>query len=295
MLRKSCLLFLMMIGWVSVSNGQLVKEFRATERTGFEMVALEFTSYKSTTALKKTKLSDPIYIHGHLAQANILPLFNREVSRNILQANLVHKNVESENLGKSITSKFFSGSEADFGHSWNVGLSQNYLYHLDFNLGMGKSDFDLSEITINQLKIKSASADVYVHYSSKSPNKVQMDTLLVTLNMGTVKILEANFSNAKKMIFEVDYGKLDLSFSEGMSNASQVIAAVGAGSLILHLPSESFPVKIKMKTTAMCKTSLPKYLKSIEKGIYVTKGYRESDPRLLELTVDVGVGSLTVE
>ena len=214
MLRKSCLLFLMMIGWVSVSKGQLVKEFRATERNGFEMVALEFTSYKSITELKRTKLPDPIYIHGHLAQTNILPVFSKEISSNILKANLVHKNVESENLGKSITSKFFSGSEADFDHSWNVGLSQNYLYHLDFNLGMGKSSFDLSEITINQLKIKSASADVFVHYSSQNPNKVQMDTLLVTLNMGTVKIEDANFTNAKKMIFEVNYGNLDLIFSE---------------------------------------------------------------------------------
>src|SRR5690606_33834601 len=135
-----------------------------------------------------------------------------KISNNILQTSLTHKNVESENLGKSITSKLFSGSSDDFDHSWNVGLSANYLYHLDFNLGMGKSDFDLSNLTINQLKVKSASADVSIRYGSDSPNQVQMDTLLVTLNMGTVVIDKANFTNANRMIFEVNYGKIDLSF-----------------------------------------------------------------------------------
>jgi hypothetical protein len=203
--------------------------------------------------------------------------------------------VESENLGKSITSKLFSGSSDDFDHSWDVALSTNYLYHLDFNLGMGKSDFDLANLTISQLKVKSASADVFIHYGSNSPNQVQMDTLLVTLNMGTVMINNANFTNAKRMIYEVNYGKIDLNFSEGMHNASHVSAAVGAGSIHLRLPSDSFPIKIKVRTTAMCKTTLPKYLKTLEKGIYVTKGYDASDPRLMELILDVGVGSLTVE
>lgn len=295
MLRKLCLLFLMMIGWVAVSKAQLVKEFKATEKDGFDMVALEFTSYKSATQMRRTKSSDPVYIHGHLEKANILPVFSHIISNNILQTSLIHKNVESENLGKSITSKLFSGSGDDFDHSWNVGLSTNYLYHLDFNLGMGKSDFDLANLTINQLKVKSASADVTVRYGSNSPNQVQMDTLLVTLNMGTVVIENANFTNAKKMIFEVNYGKIDLAFSEGMPNGSQVIAAVGAGSLHLKLPSDSFPIKIKMRTTAMCKTTLPKYLKPLEKGTYVTKGYNANDPRLMELIIDVGVGSLVVE
>ncbi|SFA88978.1 hypothetical protein [Algoriphagus aquimarinus] len=295
MLRKLCLLFLMMIGWVAVSKAQLVKEFKATEKDGFDMVALEFTTYKSATQMRRTKSSDPVYIHGHLEKANILPVFSHKISNNILQTSLIHKNVESENLGKSITSKLFSGSGDDFDHSWNVGLSTNYLYHLDFNLGMGKSDFDLANLTINQLKVKSASADVTIRYGSNSPNQVQMDTLLVTLNMGTVVIENANFTNAKKMIFEVNYGKIDLTFSEGMPNGSQVIAAVGAGSLHLKLPSDSFPIKIKMRTTAMCKTTLPKYLKSLEKGTYVTKGYDATDPRLMELIIDVGVGSLVVE
>jgi hypothetical protein len=294
MLRKLCLLFLIGWGSVGLSKAQLVREFRAPEKTGFEMVHLEFSTYKSTTQLKRIKSAGPVNIHGHLTKTNILPVFSHQIINNILETSLTHKNVESENLGKSITSKFFD-TDGDFDHSWDLGLNSNFLYHLDFNLGMGKANFDLAQLPVSQLKVKSASADVVIHYSSSDPNQIQMDTLLVTLNMGSVDIQSANFTNARMMIFEVNYGSINLNFSEGMPSACKVIAAVGAGTLNLHLPSDSYPIKIKMKTTAMCRTSLPKYLRSINKETYVTKGYKESDPRLLELIIDVGVGSLTVE
>jgi hypothetical protein len=158
---------------------------------------------------------------------------------------------------------------------------------------MGKAYFDLSQIPVSNLKIKSASADVSIGYGSDTPNQVAMDTLLVTLNMGTVQIQDANFTNAKKIILEVNYGKVELDFSEGKSLASQVIAAVGGGSIFVKLPPESNPIKIKMKTTPMCRTTLPKYLKAIDDETYVSKGYTPSNG--LVLVLDVGVGSITVE
>ncbi|WP_268035671.1 hypothetical protein [Algoriphagus sp. PAP.12] len=295
MLRKLCLLFLGLFCGIGVSQAQLVKEYRAPEKEGFDLVVLDFSSYKSATHLKRVRSMEPIYIHGHLEQTNILPSFTHEVKENVLWTNLSHKNVESDNLGKSITSKFFSSGKDGFGHSWDVGLASNYLYHLNFNLGVGQADFDLSQLPISQLKVRSASADVHIFYGSEDPNQVQMDTLLVTLNMGTVDVESANFTNAQKMIFEVNYGNIHLNFSEGMSNSSQVIAAVGAGTLKLKLPSDNYPVKIKMKTTAMCRVSIPKYLRSLDKETYVTRGYKENDPKLLDLIIDVGVGSLKVE
>lgn len=294
MLKKWCLLIFCILGGAFPSQAQFVKEYKVTERKGFEIVSLNFSSYKSLTQLKRVISSDPIYIHGHLLKSNILPDFKYSVHNNMLDARLVHKNVESDNLGKSITSKFFS-SDSDFDHSWDLGLGSNFLYHLEFNLGVGKADFDLAQIPISQLKVKSASADVKIHYGISVPNQVEMDTLLVTLNMGVVEILDANYTNSRKMIIEVNYGKINLNYSDGLANSCQVIAAVSGGSIHLTLPPESTPVKIRMKTTPMCRTVFPKHLRSIDKETYVTKGYKASDPRLLELILDVGVGSITIE
>jgi hypothetical protein len=294
MLKKLCLLLVWIMVIAVPGQAQFVKEYKVSERKGFELVYLNFSSYKSLTQLKRVITSDPIYIHGHLLKSNILPDFNYSIHDNILNASLVHKNVESDNLGKSITSKFFSDN-TNFDHSWDLGLGSNFLYDLDFNLGVGKANFDLSQIPVSQLKIKSASSDVTIHYGSKFPNQVEMDTLLVTLNMGTVEVKNANFTNAKKVIIEVSYGKIDLNYSDGLASSSQVIAAVSGGSIYLKLPPDSNPVKIRMKRNPMCRTVFPKYLKSIDKDTYVTKGYNSSDPKLLELFLDVGVGSITVE
>src|SRR5690606_14687721 len=157
------------------------------------------------------------------------------------------------------------------------------------------ADFDLAQIPVSRLKVKSASADVRIHYGNQTPNQVTMDTLLVTLNMGTVDVQNANFTNARKMIVEVNYGKINLKYSDGMASSCQAIATVNGGSIYLKLPPDSNPVKIRMKTTPMCRTVFPKYLKSIDKETYVTKGFKASDPRLLELILDVGVGSITIE
>lgn len=295
MLRKLCLLLLGVVGLSTLCAAQIVKEYHVTERKGFNLVKLDFTTYKSVTQVKRVMASDPVSIHGHLTQTNILPDFSKNLQNNVMEVSLVHKNIESDNLGKSITSKLFSGKGDDFDHSWDLGLNSNFLYDLNFLLGMGRSDFDLAMLPVSKLKIQSASSDVMIHYGELEPNRVQMDTLLVLLNMGTVDIPQANFTNAKKIIVEVNYGKINLDFGDGMSSSSQVIAAVGAGTLNLHLPSDSFPVKIKMKTTPMCRKTLPKFLKAQDDDTYITKGYSPDDPRLLELTLDVGVGSIVID
>lgn len=294
MLKKLCL-FLFLIpttgGWVCA---QFVKEYRVAEKVGIEEVSLNFSSYKSETQVKRSVGMDPLLIHGHLLQANILPDFRSATSKNQLVASLVHKNIESDNLGKSITSKLFS-TTTGFDHSWDVGLTSSYAYDLDFNLGMGTADFDLAQLAVTGLKIKSASADVFIHYSTNTPNAVVMDTLLVTLNMGAVDLHQAQLTQAKKVIIEVNYGQINLNYGQSQSLKGQVIAAVAGGTIYLKLPPESSPIKIRMKTTPLCRIAVPDYLRAIGEDTFVTKGYSASDPRLLEFVLDVGVGSITVE
>jgi hypothetical protein len=294
MLKKLCLFLCLLLSSVSWVCAQFVKEYRVPEKAGIEKVSLNFSSYKSETKVKRSAGMDPLRIHGHLLQANILPDFRSSFAKNRVAASLVHKNIESDNLGKSITSKLFS-TTSGFDHSWDVGLTSSYVYDLDFNLGMGTADFDLAQLAVSTLKIKSASADVFIHYSSNTPNSVGMDTLLVTLNMGAVDLHQAQLAQAKKVIIEVNYGQISLNYVQPQSSKAQVIAAVGGGTIYLKLPPESSPVKIRMKTTPLCRIAIPDYLRAIGEDTFVTKGYSASDPRLLEFILDVGVGAVTVE
>lgn len=294
MFKKLCLVFFLLPFAGSWVHAQFVREYRVAAKEGIEKVNLNFSTYKSQTQVKRSVGLDPISIHGHLLNANILPDFRSSTVKNGINASLVHKNIESDNLGKSITTKLFSTSNG-FDHSWDVGLASGYAYDLEFNLGMGIADFDLAQLGISKLKIKSASADVLIHNSSISPNLIGMDTLLVTLNMGIVDLMQVQQVQANKMIIEVNYGEINLNYGLGQTSKGQVIAAVGGGAIFLKLPPESNPVKIRMKTTPLCRTSIPEYLRAVGEDVFVTKGYTASDPRLLEFILDVGVGTLTIK
>lgn len=295
MLIRLCLFSLLVFGSSHYLSAQISKDFVVTERYGFNLVQLDFNVYKGVSEIKRHIEDLPLHITCELAKVNILPDFRHEIADQVLTSHLVHRNVESENLGKSLSYKLFSNSNEDFDHKWNVNLNSNYLYDLNFNFGIGKAFFDLSHLPISNCRIKSASADISVDYSKKMANSVRMDTILININMGTLNASHLNLTNAKMMIFEANYGTLNLSFSEKMSEASQIFATVGAGKVDLKLPDESQPAIIKIKSTAMCRTHIPKHWKDLGNKTYVNKSYSESAENLLSLTIDVSVGSVNIQ
>src|SRR5690606_13117390 len=104
-----------------------------------------------------------------------------------------------------------------------------------------------------------------------------------------------NYSNAKSMFFEVNYGTVNLSFVDGIPGGSTVSTMVGAGSINIDLPSNNLPYIVKVKSTALCKTSVPKYLKEVGNKTYVSKGYSEDADNLMTFLVDISVGAVSLK
>lgn len=295
MLRGLCLIICFVFSAETFLLAQIDKEFKIEERKGFNIVHVDFNVYKGITKLHREHGDSPLHINAHLSKVNILPTFSYNIRNGVLSAHLLHRNVESETLGKSLSYKLFSSDSEDYDHKWNIGLSANHLYDLNLYFGIGKADLDFSNLPISNCNIKSASADIKLDYTKKVSNSVTMDTLMVSINMGNLNVSNINYSNAENMIFEINYGTLDLSFSNKLLHDAKVSAVVGAGKVNLTLPDQSQPYKLKINSTPMCRTTLPKYLKDIGNKTYVSKSYRADAPDLLELTIDVSVGSVTVK
>jgi hypothetical protein len=294
MLRKVCLLIWLIWAYHLDVNAQITRDFVVEEKSGFNLVKLDFSSYKGISSIKRDHSGWPVTIQAQLAKVNILPTFNHSIENNVLIAQLNHSNVESENLGKSLSYRLFSNDNEDFDHAWEVGLNSNFLYDLNFNFGIGRAELDLSNINVANCKVKTASADVVLKYS-RNPNPVSMDTMAVLINMGNVEAKNINYSNARNMIFDVNYGKINLSFRGEMPQASNVKASVGAGSVNITLPDESLPYRVKLYSTAMCRTSVPSHLKDLGNKTYVSKGYKEDAKNLMVIEIDVSVGSISLK
>ncbi|GAB4107584.1 hypothetical protein GCM10028791_00300 [Echinicola sediminis] len=275
----------------------MIKEFTVEERKGYDLVQLDFSSYKGVSKVSRMHLEGPILIHTHLSKVNILPDFNYGIKDRVLKASLNHNDVESQGLGKNLSSKLFSSSEGDFDHLWEVGLSEKYIYDLDLHFGIGKADLDLSGLKIKRCKIKTATADVTLNYARKAINAIDMDTIMVEVNMGTVNGVNVAHSKADKLIFDVNYGKVNLSFKDHFEGKKPcaISATVGAGSVYIELPEPQYPYLVKIKSTAMCRTQLPNYLSSLGGKTYISKGYDKNADNLMTFEIDVSVGSLTLK
>jgi hypothetical protein len=295
MLRRLCLLIWLVLAFNIDSEAQITREFKVEKKDNFSLVKLDFSSYKGISNIARDHSGWPIMIQASLAKVNILPTFHHSVQNNVLTANLDHRNVESESLGKSITSRLFPNSSDDYDHNWSVGLNTNFLYDLNLNFGIGRANIDLSNINVTKCKIKTATADVYLNYSKNTPNPISMDTMSVFINMGNVEAHSLNYSNAKQMIFDVNYGNVNLVFNGDMSNASNLKASVGAGSVNITLPDQDTPYIVKVNSTAMCRTSIPSYLKSIGNKTYVSKGYKAGANNIMSIEIDVSVGSVALK
>ncbi len=295
MLKNLCLLICALIGITVPIDAQITKEFIVDDKLGFDLVKLDFSSYKGVSHIKSNITGQPLRVHAHLAKVNILPTFTHSISKRILNTNIDHRNIESENLGRSLSYRLFTGNDGDFDHSWFIDLDRGYLYDLNFNLGIGKTNFDLSHLPVSKCKIKTASADVSLNYSSNTLNSVSMDTMMVVINMGTIDAHGMNYSNAKYMVFDVNYGTLNLSFQDCIPGGSTVSVLVGAGSININLPSENLPYIIKVKSTAMCRTSVAGFLKEVGNKTYVSKGYNKNADNLMTFLIDISVGSISLK
>src|SRR5690554_4317773 len=122
-----------------------------------------------------------------------------------------------------------------------------------------------------------------------------MDTMMVAVKMGTIDARSINYSNARNMLFDVNYGTVNLSFAEEVPGGSTISAMVGAGSVNIDLPSGSLPYIIRVKSTAMCKTTIAPHLKKIDHKTYVSEGYKQDADNLMTFLVDVSVGTISLK
>ena len=295
MFKKLGLLICVLLGSIDQTDAQIAKEFVIRENEGFNLVKFDFSSYKGTSTLQHRASGHPVRVHAHLSNANIMPSFNYDIASGMLNTKIEHRNTESENLGRSLSYRLFTSVDETYDHSWFIDLDSNFLYDLNFNLGLGKVALDLSRVPVSKCKIKTASADVALDYSSNTLNSASMDTMMVAVKMGTIDARSINYSNARNMLFDVNYGTVNLSFAEEVPGGSTISAMVGAGSVNIDLPSGSLPYIIKVKSTAMCRTSIPKHLKEIGNKVYVSKGYDKNAEDLMTFLIDISVGTVSLK
>ncbi|MFN3427509.1 MAG: hypothetical protein ACK41G_08060 [Candidatus Thermochlorobacter sp.] len=160
---------------------------------------------------------------------------------------------------------------------------------LDFSVGAGYNDLNMSGLKISDLNLVSGACATKLRFNE--PNPVTMKKL--RLSTGASKLVVEGLGNAnfEEMDFSGGASNVVLDFSGSEFRSSKVNVSIGAGSLRILLPKEA-GVKIKYADNFFSSIALPDDF--TQDGEWFYSGNFSKAKHVLELHVSSGVGSVRV-
>jgi ribosomal protein S4E len=293
MIQKYAYLFLSLGISTSGICQELHKHFEASKSSA-DKVSLNITTKAGKSFINAVESDKPVVVFGGNENDFASSTFKieSEGKTQSIQAKLACKEHAGDNFTEAIASNIFGGSKAD-NDLWQVNLSEDISFNLDLNYLVGSSQIDLSNLSIERLKIKSGSADVFVKYSNQQANAVAMDTFFIKVNMGTIDVEDLDLASAKEIIAEVGFGSINLDCGNHWKMNSHINASVGAGSMVITLPENDVPVLVKLNDSPLCHVKMGKSFQKVGHNAYGNEAYRNDKTNSIEFSLDVGMGSIS--
>lgn len=289
---QKILFLLAIIGAVGLEGqAQTKKHFTVKGDDSCEKIQFSLKASSGTCEIRTRMGETPINIMGNHNEEYITSEFGEQMEGKVLHAWLNLKDNGKEGLGSKL-SKIFGKKTTDTENYWNIYFTDYRPYRLDLNYGVGKAYIDLSDIAVESCRITSANAHVKVGYLSKIENRMEMDTLIVSVDMGDVEIERIDLAKAKNILAEVGFGNLTLDFDEQPLISSSIWARVGAGNLTINLPENDIPVLLRMKDTSYRKFKVPEGFEKIRDNVFVSASYSPEAENVLTFNIDLSMGSV---
>lgn len=274
-------------------GAQIKKQFTVENTSSCESISLHLKANSGNCFIKPSQNSEILNVYSNQDESSYSHNYRKELKGKTCLVYLNLEETNSEGIGQTISTRVFGGPETRTSSSnlWKMYLTDSKPYSLELNYGVGNAHVDLSGLAIKKLKINTGSADVNVSYSTLA-NQVDMDTFLVKVDLGSVNVRNLHLSKTKYMNADVGFGNMLLDFSEKPLVGNNVVGSVGAGNLVIVLPSEETPVMVKIHESWLCSVKLPTSLKKISENTFANKAYTSNSSNALTFDLDVSMGSI---
>jgi len=277
----------------SAGYAQVKKHYTIEDDDQFDALVFTLTATSGSYFISPTSNPNPINIYGNLSEESIEPEFDAQTNQRVNYVSLNFKETKDQGIRETLSNSIFGDKDTqEEDDKWNVYINQEKPLCLNLEYGIGDAMMDLSGIPIEKLKIITGSADVKVGYHPNHSNKVDMDTLYVKVDWGSVEFEHMELSRAKEVIADVGFGNLTLDFSSHSPIRSNITATVGAGKLEVLIPKMDAPVRVNVINSPLCHVKLAKSFREIEENVFVNKSYTEDAENLLTFNLDVALGNI---
>lgn len=272
--------------------GQIKKQFTVETPEECTSVELSLKAKIGNCFVRPSQNADILNIYSNQDLEEYGHSFKKETREGICFVNLALEQEGQKGVGQMISSQVFGGDNNVSDKLWKVYLTDSKPYSLDLAYGLGSANVDLSGLAVRKLKINTGSADVNVSYSSGLENKVDMDTFSVKVDVGSLSVRQLHLSRSKLVLADVGFGNMLLDFSSKPLVNNHVKGSVGAGNLVILLPSSDVPVLVKINESWLCSVNLSKSLQKIAENTFANAAYTQNSKDALTFDLDVSLGKI---
>lgn len=282
------------IALAGVALGQVKKQFTVEDAPGCENIRLCLKANSGNCFIKPSQNPEILNVFSNQPENAYSHNFRKEIKGKTCEVQLNLEEEHAEGIGQSISTRFFGASveKPAVDKFWKMYLTDHKPYLLELHYGMGAANVDLSGLAVRKLKINTGSADVNVGYYSALENQTDMDTFFVKVDVGSVNVKNINLSRTRVVVADVGFGNMMLDFGSKPLVGSRVKGSVGAGNLVIILPTDGTPILVKIHDSWLCSVKMPAGLKKINDTTFANATYTRDAKNALTFDLDVSMGNI---
>lgn len=274
-------------------SGQIKKQFSVENLENCTSIELNLKAKTGNCFIRPSQNSDILNVYSNQEIEEYNHSFSNELKDQTCQVKLSLEQEGQKGVGTKISYQVFGADTHPNDKFWKIYLTENKPYSLNLDYGLGNANIDLSGLSIKRLKINTGSADVNVSYNSGIENKVDMDTFFVKVDLGSLNVRQLNLSRSHVVIADVGFGNILLDFSDQPMVSNKVKGSVGAGNMVILLPSDDVPVLVKISDSWLCSINLCRSLKRIGENTYANEAFsNKSAKEVITFDLDVSLGKI---
>lgn len=273
--------------------GQIKKQFTVEDNTACEKIKLTMKANSGTCFIKPSHNLEILNVFSNQDVDSYSHQFTKEINGKVCEIMLALEEVHTEGgLTKSISYQVFGSEKPTHEKFWKMYLTDSKPYLLDLKYGVGNANIDLSGLAIQNLKVNTGSADVNIGYYSGVENLIEMDTFFVKVDLGSVNAKNLSLAKTRYLVADVGFGNVMLDLSTAPIVGNHIKGSVGAGNLVILLPSDNTPVLIKIKDSWLCSVRMPSNLKKTAANTFTNAAYSKNPENALTFDLDVSMGNI---
>lgn len=293
MQKKIVGLTVLAVAVAGMSFGQIKKQFSVDDAPSCDQIKLKLKSSSGTCFIKPSHNPEILNVFSNQSEDDYSHQFLKEINGKVCEVMLSLEEVQSESFSQTVSSRVFGSEKPAQDKFWKMYLTDSKPYSLELNYGVGNANVDLSGLVVKVFKINTGSADVNISYHSGLENLIEMDTFFVNVDMGSVNAKNLSLARPKYVVANVGFGNVMLDLSTAPSVANHIKGSVGAGNLVILLPSDdSVPVLVKIKDSWLCSIDLTDDLKKTSENTYANAAYAKNPKNALTFDLDVSLGNI---